>query len=283
MFFFDILLGKWYILRWVRQVPKTTRMYWLFSIWSAWVCWFGAWKMFQTYAAKWWCLSRWWFQPTWKNISQNWNLLQIGVNIKNIWNHHLVMVIWYLVWNNPLKTSMSLSLCICQTSLWDSSLEGREKYLLFGFFLFISKKNLHPVANSSNKETNSTDFLTWSWHISIIFGWQTNTNQTCPQSTELRHLSTATVFIFAWYVCLVLLPWFCFITFRAPDITLDVSKKRRKMWETPGWGCCKPWNLIIFPRVIAFWFKYNLTSFLSITCFTSYVCIMSQKIHWFAI
>ena len=25
--FFDILLGKWYILRWIRQVPKTTRMY----------------------------------------------------------------------------------------------------------------------------------------------------------------------------------------------------------------------------------------------------------------
>ena len=63
--FFDILLGKWYILRWIRQVPKTTRMY-FFSIWSAWVCWFGAWKMFQTYAPKWWCLSSWWFQPTWK-------------------------------------------------------------------------------------------------------------------------------------------------------------------------------------------------------------------------
>ena len=25
-----------------------------------------------------------------KNISQNWNLLQIGVNMTNIWNHHLV-------------------------------------------------------------------------------------------------------------------------------------------------------------------------------------------------
>ena len=92
------------------------------------------------------------------------------------------MVIWYLVWNNPLKTSMSLSLCICQTSLWDSSLEGREKYLLVGF-TFYPQKNLHPVANSSNKETNSTDFLTWSWHISIIFGWQANISQTSPQST----------------------------------------------------------------------------------------------------
>ncbi len=31
----------------------------------------------------------WWFQPIWKNISQNWNLPQIGMKIKNIWNHHL--------------------------------------------------------------------------------------------------------------------------------------------------------------------------------------------------
>ena len=108
------------------------------------------------------------------------------------------MVIWYLVWNNPLKTSMSLSLCICQTSLWDSSLEEREKYLLFGFFSFYLQKNLHPVANSSNKETNSTDFLTWSWHISIIFGWQTNISQTSPQSTEFRHLSRRLQEGFAW-------------------------------------------------------------------------------------
>ena len=42
--------------------------------------------------------SSWWFQPTWKNISQIGNLPQIGVKIKNIWNHHLVLVSpWYLV------------------------------------------------------------------------------------------------------------------------------------------------------------------------------------------
>ena len=33
----------------------------------------------------------WWFQPLWKIlISQNGNLPQIGVKMKNIWNHHLV-------------------------------------------------------------------------------------------------------------------------------------------------------------------------------------------------
>ena len=38
--------------------------------------------------------SSWWFQPLSKNISisQNGNLPQRGMNIKNIWNHHLVFV-----------------------------------------------------------------------------------------------------------------------------------------------------------------------------------------------
>ena len=31
--------------------------------------------------------SSWWFQPNWKNISPNENLPQIGVKIKDIWNH----------------------------------------------------------------------------------------------------------------------------------------------------------------------------------------------------
>ena len=37
--------------------------------------------------------SSWWFQPIWKFISQIGSLLQIGVNIKNLWNHHLVIVL----------------------------------------------------------------------------------------------------------------------------------------------------------------------------------------------
>ena len=32
------------------------------------------------------------FQPLWKNMSQNGNLPQIGVTIKNIWNHHPVRI-----------------------------------------------------------------------------------------------------------------------------------------------------------------------------------------------
>ena len=33
-------------------------------------------------------ITSWWFQPLW-NTSQNGNLPQIGVKIKDIWNHHL--------------------------------------------------------------------------------------------------------------------------------------------------------------------------------------------------
>ena len=38
--------------------------------------------------------SSWWFQPIFINISQIGNLPQVGVKIKNISNHHLVLVCW---------------------------------------------------------------------------------------------------------------------------------------------------------------------------------------------
>ena len=35
----------------------------------------------------------WWFQPIWKICSSNWIISpRIGVKIKNIWNHHLLVV-----------------------------------------------------------------------------------------------------------------------------------------------------------------------------------------------
>ena len=38
----------------------------------------------------------WWFEPIWKNISQNGSFPQIGVKIQDIWNHHLdVSIIVY--------------------------------------------------------------------------------------------------------------------------------------------------------------------------------------------
>ena len=38
--------------------------------------------------------SSWWFPTHLKNISQNGNLPQIGMSIKNIWNHHPVIHSW---------------------------------------------------------------------------------------------------------------------------------------------------------------------------------------------
>jgi len=33
--------------------------------------------------------SGWWFQPIWKNISHIGSFPQVGMNLNNIWNHHL--------------------------------------------------------------------------------------------------------------------------------------------------------------------------------------------------
>ncbi len=38
-----------------------------------------------------WSKSSWWFQPIWKILVKMGIFPQIGVKIKNIWNHHLVV------------------------------------------------------------------------------------------------------------------------------------------------------------------------------------------------
>ena len=43
-----------------------------------------------------------------KNISQNGNLPQIGVKIKNVWNHHLEIETNYL-----LKENITVYTCVC--------------------------------------------------------------------------------------------------------------------------------------------------------------------------
>ena len=43
----------------------------------------------------WLCISSWWFQPIWTNISEIGSSPQVGVKIKHIWNHHLdTIVVW---------------------------------------------------------------------------------------------------------------------------------------------------------------------------------------------
>ena len=41
--------------------------------------------------------SSWWFQPLWKILVKLDHLPQVGVNIKNIWNHHPVIYPFFLV------------------------------------------------------------------------------------------------------------------------------------------------------------------------------------------
>ncbi len=58
-----------------------------------------------------------------KNISQNWNLPQIGVNIKNIWNHHLDSVLqeWSLMKTLFFKSSLDFQGFPCSTPYPDRS------------------------------------------------------------------------------------------------------------------------------------------------------------------
>ena len=60
----------------------------------------------------------WWFQPTWKKISQIGSFPQVGVKIKNIWNFHLRVVhvchpsrdiLWVLILSATLSRRSNLS------------------------------------------------------------------------------------------------------------------------------------------------------------------------------
>ena len=68
--------------------------------------------------------SRWWFQPIWKICSSNWVHLPqvtVGVNMKNIWNHHREIVSPHIQGGPPLAR---LS--------WNGSHGSRQIVLRFG-------------------------------------------------------------------------------------------------------------------------------------------------------
>ena len=75
----------------------------------------------------------WWFQPIWKIISQIGSSPQVGVKMKNIWNHHLVPE--FDILNGPLN-DMFVSLCFLLVPLL-----GKQRSLIdsvsgsLGFFL----------------------------------------------------------------------------------------------------------------------------------------------------
>ena len=72
-------------------------------------------------------VSSWWFQPICKNMSQIGILPQVGMKIKNIWNHQLglrlmdTIFIWLagslFWWHNPFKIMM-YPLYMCSAGEW---------------------------------------------------------------------------------------------------------------------------------------------------------------------
>ncbi len=75
-------------------------------------------------------LSSWWLnQPLWKICSSNWvHLPQIGVKIKNIWNHHLAMWYFKLTWDSHCNTqSRAPNSCPTTTTpLWKNTPKTNE-------------------------------------------------------------------------------------------------------------------------------------------------------------
>ena len=74
-----------------RPRKVTTNLTWIFSV---------AFCEAKVNDAKLWSRSGWWFQPIWKICSSKWvHLPQIGVKIKNVWNHHpseMLQITWDL-------------------------------------------------------------------------------------------------------------------------------------------------------------------------------------------
>ena len=82
-----------------------------------------------------------------KNMSQNGNLPQIGVKIKNVWNHHL---------GKQSKTAPNF---LYQKSLNDP-------------FLFIYKINIRDIAHGVNKIHHDKHTSTWQFWWLVTF-WNT--------------------------------------------------------------------------------------------------------------
>ena len=113
----------------------------------------------------------WWFQPIWKNISQIRSSTQVGVNIKNVWNHHQIYKACLLIGfrASPTPSTFHSSPCNLQKGRIDWSVHsfhlfhlGKESFLhLFRDFsgrilsallsMFFSSKHLKSIEQRRNK------------------------------------------------------------------------------------------------------------------------------------
>ena len=115
------------------------------------------------------------FQPLWKNISQNGNLPQIGVNIKNIWNHRLDLHV-----NVPKCQSADWRLCKQRMTLSENRQTLRRKLVLqpsiFRCYCWW-KKILHHLGciKPCKIMENTTKLNWWSpdfWTINSMYSFR---------------------------------------------------------------------------------------------------------------
>ncbi len=92
-----------------------------------------------------------------KNISQNWNLPQIGVKIKNVWNHHLVIFVdkkrpcgsMFKMISFPSRSSPKIT---CSPSNHSCRWKRHAIMMFYPWTLY----QLHGVPINSNKDNQTS-------------------------------------------------------------------------------------------------------------------------------
>ena len=109
------------------------------------------------------------FNPIWKKNSQIGSLPQIGVKIKNVWNHHLEHVQVPSKWRNPHLYKLSLRLMQGKNSPPKIIL---IRFRIFGDFRFQQKPVLHKhtLEQTGWKKKGKC----WSFHRAMLDYWDWN-------------------------------------------------------------------------------------------------------------
>ena len=178
--FFVILLGKWNVSypKMDPIVPYYSKVL-AYTIWSAWICLFSAWKNVPNIFSQM-VVRKWWFDMVQSKNRGTPRMVKIMENPMKM--DHLgepPLFSERSIWYNPLWTNMSLSLPPDFLVRFISGGTREEA----SFCYFLSKRYLHQVANSSNKRNKFNRSPYWSSYIflSDLFGWQ---SQPSPQSTS---------------------------------------------------------------------------------------------------
>ena len=143
-------------------------------------------------------ISRWWFQPNWKTMSQNGNLPQIGVNIKNMWNHHLDFCWCLKCLHKVLLSHFFETNCQVETPVCPSQhLLGAGKVIETHLVVWNAKPKKVTTKKTSlelptpKKNSKSFNFQSTSHNYTAFFNEQTSTLKessckTSPRQPVLR-------------------------------------------------------------------------------------------------